>query len=161
MFPIDMKNIYIIILMSLIINTLALNYGICQRSLTKTNNLTFDVVFAGTDSEVLISDATAAKFTIYTNSLTRLTISFVLPAVLTSAGNPDIPVTFDMAHCSYRKTTNNPTGSTYFDPNTTLTISGVKNREYYYVWLGGVAHPPNGTPPATYTATITITTTQY
>ena len=156
-----MKLFQIIILSAILVITISSNYGMCQRSLSKLNDIVFDNVFAGTDSEVLVTDPNAAEFYIYTNTPSHLTVSFVLPTVLKSSGNPDIPVTFDMAHASYRKTTNNPNGSTYFNPGVQLVLSGVANKTNVYVWLGGVAHPPNGTPPATYTATITITTTQY
>jgi hypothetical protein len=125
------------------------------------HDLVFDDVFAGTDSEVLVTDPNSAQFYIYTNYYSHLRVSFVLPTVLKSSGNPDIPVTFDMAHASYRKTINNPNGSTYFNPNNQLTIDIFYYNNVVYVWLGGVAHPPNGTPPASYTATITITTSQY
>jgi hypothetical protein len=156
-----MKIIQIIILSAILVLTISSDYGICQRSLSKLNDVVFDNVFAGTDSEVLVTDPNVAEFYIYTNNSSHLTVSFILPAVLKSPGNPDIPVTFDMAHASYRKNSNNPNGSTYFNPNNQLTISNVSNKSAVYVWLGGVAHPPNGTSPATYTATITITTSQY
>jgi hypothetical protein len=155
-----MKLFQILILSAVLILTISSDYGLCQRSLSKLHDLVFDDVFAGTNSEVLVTDPNSAQFYIYTMPQSPLTISFVLPTVLKSTGNPDIPVTFDMAHASYRKTTNNPNGSTYFNPNNQLTINNVSNKNVFYVWLGGVAHPPNGTPPASYTATITITTSQ-
>ncbi len=86
-----MKLIQIIILSAILFLTISSDYGICQRSLSKLNDVVFDNVFAGTDSEVLVTDPNAAQFYIYTNNSSHLRISFVLPTVLKSSGNPDIP----------------------------------------------------------------------
>ena len=133
----------------------------CQQVLTKQNDLTFANVVAGNNSEVLISSSNAARFYMQMNNKNNLDISFVLPSTLKSTGNPDIPVTFDVNHTSYKKNSSDPNGSTFFNPYITLHLNPVKYADLYYVWIGGVASPPAGTPSGTYTATITINTTQY
>ena len=110
--------------------------------------------------DIPVTSSSSAQFSILTGFQSRLYISFTLPSYLTSPGKPNIPITFDQNHTSYRKTTNNPVGSTFFDPYTELTITGVTWLSRYYVWIGGIVTVPSGAPAGTYTATITITARQ-
>lgn len=146
---------------SLIILIFLFNHKcICQRQCTKLRDLSFGLTYPTLTVDIPVTNSNSAQFYIYTNAKKNLYITFALPSYLTSAGKPNIPITFDQNHTSYRKTTNNPVGSTYFNPFTVLTISGVTDRNVFYVWIGGIVTVPSGAPAGTYTATITITARQ-
>lgn len=150
-----MKSFILILLLFTGFNT-----GYCQ-SITKNHDLTFGTIVAGAVTDISVTNENVAKYTINSaNSKPTMYISFVLPAYLTSSGKPNIPVTFDLNHTSYRKTTNDPNGSTFFNPYTTLTLTSDAGNTKIYVWIGGYISPPAGAAPASYTATITINVTQ-
>lgn len=117
------------------------------------NDLNFGTVTAGTSVTPTDLATDAGRFDLTGEPNAVISVTFALPTVLTAPGGA-IPITFGVA--DGLNWTLFPTFFTTFDPTTpfitTLNASGTRA-----IGITGTVSPPVGTPPDTYTGTITLT----
>jgi len=128
--------------------------GIAPLTASTVNDLDFGSVNAGTVKTPTSLASDAARFAISGEPTTPVTVSFVLPSVLTGAGSTTIPISFGGS--DGLEWTAYPTTSVTFNPNgaylTTLDVAG-----NLVIGLSGSVAPPLGTTTGTYTGSITMT----
>ncbi len=128
--------------------------GIAPLTATTQNDLNFGTVNAGTIKTVTNLAADAARFAISGEPAFPVTVSYVLPTVLTGAGSSTIPISFGAADGI--QWTSFPATFITFNPNATfLTALDVAGN--LIVGVTGTVSPPLGTTTGTYTGTITLT----
>ena len=115
--------------------------------------LSFGNVFPGVNKTIAATDLTnAGRFDVTGQASTPVTISFGLPATLSSAGNTMPIVSYTGVHAQNSA----QTGGTAFAPASgatpTLNASGA-----LWVWVGAQVQPATNQVAGVYTGTITMT----
>ncbi len=86
--------------------------------------------------------------------------SFTLPTSLArSGGGPSLPISFCSTCAIYRIGTNNPSGGTYFNPNSGVSGLSINLLTTIYFWLGATVNPSPTQQAGSYSGTITLTVT--
>jgi hypothetical protein len=128
--------------------------GIAPLTATQQNDLNFGTVTAGTPKTVTNLAADAARFAVTGEPSFPVTVSYLLPTVLTGAGGATIPISFGASDGI--QWVSFPATFTTFNPNaaflTALDVAG-----NLVVGVTGTVSPPLGTTTGTYTGTITLT----
>ncbi len=128
--------------------------GIAPLTATTQNDLNFGTVNAGTVKTVTNLAADAARFNISGEPSFPVTVSFVLPTVLTSAGSTTIPISFGGSDGI--QWTSFPATFFSFNPNGAF-LTALDAFGNLIVGVTGTVAPPLGTTTGTYTGTITLT----
>ena len=128
--------------------------GIAPLTASGVHDLDFGTVNAGSTKGPTSMSADAGRFNISGQPSSPVTVSFVLPAVLTGAGSSTIPISFGGS--DGLRWNVYPASFTTFNPNapflTSLDASGNLT-----VGISGTVAPPTGTTTGNYTGTITLT----
>jgi len=128
--------------------------GIAPLTASTSNNLNFGSVTAGTVASPANLASDAARFAISGQPSTPVTVTFVLPTVLTGPGSTTIPISFGGA--DGLEWNPYPSSHTTFNPNgahlTSLDGSGNLT-----IGITGSVAPPLGSTTGSYTGTITMT----
>lgn len=116
-------------------------------------NLGFQNVFPGVNKTVAATDlANAGRFDVTGQASTPVTVSFTLPATLSSGGNTMPIDSYSGAHAD----NSSQTGGTSFNPVTgaspTLSATGG-----LFVWIGARVTPATNQAQGVYTANVTMT----
>jgi spore coat protein U-like protein len=129
--------------------------GVAPLTATGVNNLNFGTVTAGTPKTPTSLSADAGRFNITGEPSTPVTITFVLPTVLSGPGGP-IPISFSPTDGLHW--TSYPVSFITFNPNAAFGVSldAVGNLT---IGIAGTVSPPLGTTTGTYNGTVTLTVT--
>lgn len=147
-----MKKVILLIFLFLCISGVVFSQA--SMSITVERNLTFEDVFGGQSKEVTVFDDKSALFRLDVRGNNTFRISFTLTSVLTN-GAHTIPITYSTNNASWKINSNNPSGSTQFDPYGNFTVN-VRNRDIIYVWIGGNINPAISAMHGNYSANIVI-----
>ena len=115
--------------------------------------LSFGNVFPGVNKTVAATDLTnAGRFDVTGQANSPVTLSFTLPATLSSAGNTMPIVSFTGVHAQ----NNLQTGGTAFSPvaGATPSLNGTGG---LWVWVGAQVQPATNQAAGVYTGSITMT----
>ena len=124
-----------------------------QITVTRLADLSFGTVAAGTAKRVAPGDPGAGQFRVDAPPSARIRLDFILPTVLTSAGQT-MAVTFGNRDAAWSGQ-NDVTTATTFDPNRRPRIR-VPASGTIYVWIGGSVAPAATQPSGIYTAPLTL-----
>jgi hypothetical protein len=125
-----------------------------QQPITVTagNTLAFGNVFPGVASTVGVASASAGTFTVAGQASSAVSMSFVLPANLTSGGN-NLPIGTWTGNWN---TTNAPTG-TSFTPSGSGTAATLSATGALYVFVGATVTPAVAQVAGSYSGTVSMT----
>jgi hypothetical protein len=130
--------------------------GVAPLTAATVQDLDFGSVNAGTIKTPTSLASDAARFNIAGEPSTPVTVSFVLPTVLTGAGSTTIPISFGGS--DGLEWTAYPTTNVAFNPNAAY-LTSLDALGNLVIGLSGTVSPPLGTTTGTYTGTITLTVT--
>lgn len=122
------------------------------------NELDFGEIVEGDSKEILITNSSAAKYTVISDKKRHIWIDLLLPSNFTSGANT-VPVIFDASHCGWSMT-NDPATSTAFDPHQQLHVQITQKSAPVYIWLGGTLNSSFETESGPYTGNITVQVTR-
>jgi hypothetical protein len=130
-------------------------------SVTTLSNLNFGSVAKGVATTVQPTAAGAGAWQIQGSKNADVSITFVLPALLTNIQalpGSTMPVSFGATSARWNRATNNVAGATVFDPIAGTTGKlGPPANPYIYLWIGGTVSPAATAKPGVYTGTIIVT----
>ena len=128
--------------------------GIAPLTAAGVNDLNFGVVTAGTPKAPTSLAADAGRFNISGEPSTSVSVTYLLPTVLTGAGSATIPITFGttdgLLWAAY------PAAPTTFNPNAPFFTS-TNALGNLTVGIAGTVSPPLGSTTGSYTGTVTMT----
>ena len=136
------------------VNATAFVSGVAPLTAAGVHDLDFGNVNAGQVKQPTSLSADAGRFNISGQPNTPVTVSFVLPAVLTGAGSSTIPITF--GGTDGLNWTSYPTTFVTFNPNAPFLVntSGAGNLT---IGISGTVSPPTGTTTGNYTGVVPLT----
>ena len=128
--------------------------GIAPLTAAGVNDLNFGVVIAGTPKVPGSLATDAGRFTISGEPSTPVSVSFVLPTVLTGGGGATVFITFGttdgLLWAPY------PGAHTTFNPNAAFATS-LNGTGALIIGLSGTVSAPLGSTTGSYSATVTMT----
>lgn len=128
--------------------------GVAPLTAAGVHDLDFGTVNAGQVKSPTSLSADAGRFNISGQASTPVTVSFVLPAVLTGAGASTIPITFGGSDGLHWTTF--PTSFLTFNPNAPFLVN-LNALGNLTIGISGTVSPPLGTTTGNYTGTVTLT----
>lgn len=136
------------------VNATAFVQGVAPLTAAGVNNLDFGTVNAGQVKTPTSMATDAGRFNITGQPSSPVTVSFVLPTVLTGFGGQTIPIAFN--NTDGLQWTAFPTSFVSFDPTgpflTSLSATG-----NLVIGISGTVSPPASTITGNYTGTVTLT----
>ena len=131
-----------------------------QVSITGIRNLTFGSVIVGIPSSIGPSHPTrSGQFRITAPLNSKVQIRFTLPGALAGPGGAQLPITFGSNDAMAVGTAPGSTPITY-NPKATRNPQ-FQPSPAYDVFIGGTVTPAGNQQPGSYTATITLTITNF
>ena len=130
--------------------------GVAPLTATGVNNLSFGTVTAGATKTPSSLAADAGRFNISGQPGSPVTVTFVLPTVLTGPGAGTIPITFSAT--DGLRWTAFPTTFVAFDPNAAV-LTPLDALGNLVIGISGTVAPPVGTITGSYSGTVTLTVT--
>lgn len=130
---------------------------IAQLVVNAGNSLDFGDVSPGVSRSVANSDATAGTFSVTGGAGAVVSLSFTLPANLTSGAN-NLPIAFSTTDANWEDGISS-LGTNVFDPNAGVSVGALPTDGDMTVFIGGTVNPANGQAAGAYTGTITLTAT--
>lgn len=129
--------------------------GVAPLTASGVNNLNFGTVAAGATKTPSSLASDAGRFNITGEPSAPVTVSFVLPTVLTGTAST-IPISFSAT--DGLNWTSFPATFVAFNPNAAFltALDGLGN---LVIGISGTVAPPVGTTTGTYTGTVTLTVT--
>ena len=128
--------------------------GIAPLTAAGVNDLNFGVVTAGTPKAPTSLAADAGRFNISGEPSTPVSVTYLLPTVLSGGGGATIPITFGttdgLLWAAY------PAAPTTFNPNAPFFTS-TNALGNLTVGIAGTVSPPLGSTTGSYTGTVTMT----
>lgn len=128
--------------------------GVAPLTASGVHDLVFGTVNAGAIGTPASMAADAGRFNIAGQPNSPVTVSFVLPAVLTGAGASTIPISFGGA--DGLRWNPYPGAFTTFNPNAVF-LTALDPLGNLTIGISGTVSPPTGTTTGNYTGTITLT----
>jgi len=130
--------------------------GLAPLTATGVNNLNFGTVTAGATKTPSSLAADAGRFNVSGEPTNPVTVTFVLPVVLTGPAAGTIPITFSAT--DGLNWTAYPATFVAFNPNVAFVtaLDGLGN---LVIGISGTVSPALGTTTGTYTGTVTMTVT--
>jgi hypothetical protein len=130
-------------------------------TVTTLSNLNFGSVPKGVATTVQPTAAGAGAWQVQGSKNADVSITFVLPAVLTNIQalpGSTMPVSFGATSARWNRATNNVASAAAFDPiaGTTGKLGPTAN-PFLYIWIGGTVSPAAAAKPGVYTGTIIVT----
>jgi Domain of unknown function (DUF4402) len=130
-------------------------------TVTTLSNLDFGSVLKGVATTVQPTAAGAGAWQVQGSKNADVSITFVLPAVLTNIQalpGSTMPVSFGATSARWNRATNNVAGAAAFDPSAGTTGKlGPTANPFLYIWIGGTVSPAAAAKPGVYTGTIIVT----
>lgn len=120
---------------------------------TGAQDLDFQNVFPGAAKSVGIADASAGRFDITGQANAPVTLTFSLPANLTS-GTSTLPIG---SWTGCRNATNSATGCTTLTPSSTATNASFGAAGTMFVFVGGTVTPSASQTAGVYTGSVQLT----
>jgi len=142
---------------------LGVDANVIGQALTVTtlSNLNFGSVPKGVATTVQPTAAGAGAWQIQGSKNADVSITFVLPALLTNIQalpGSTMPISFAATSARWNRATNNVAGATAFNPVAGTTGKlGPPANPYIYLWMGGTVSPVVTAKPGIYTGTIIVT----
>lgn len=127
--------------------------GVAPLTATGVNNLNFGSATAGTPKTPTSLSADAGRFNITGEPITPVTVTFVLPTILSGPGG-DIPISFSGSDGLHW--TSFPVSFVTFNPNAAFGVS-LDAVGLLVIGIAGTVSPPLGASTGTYTGTVTLT----
>lgn len=115
--------------------------------------LDFGNVFPGVNKSVAVTAATAGRFDVTGQASTPVSMSFVLPANLSSGGNL-LPIGSWTGH---HNTTASPSGGTNFTPSAGSTAATFSGSGQLFVYVGGTVSPATNQAAGSYSGSVQLT----
>jgi spore coat protein U-like protein len=130
-------------------------------TVTTLSNLDFGSVPKGVATTVQPTAAGAGAWQIQGSKNADVSITFVLPVVLTNIQalpGSTMPISFGATSARWNRATNNVAGATAFNPTAGTTGRlGPPANPFLYLWIGGTVSPAATAKPGVYTGTIIVT----